>query len=166
MQMEDRLACALPHVHDRHDNPRARPPARSRRRSRASASPLGRELGDLAEASRRAARGARAGACRPSGRCRGSATKPSAARTWSPSRTSVQKRQSSGSADPLLGDRRAADAHELADRRVDEPRRVVVAVAAARAGRRARRPRGRASRASARGTQRARPRAAARSGRA
>ena len=32
----------------------------------------------------------------------------------------------------LLRDRAAADAHELADRRVDEPRRVVVAVAAAR----------------------------------
>ena len=33
--------------------------------------------------------------------------------------------------DPLLGDGRRADADELADRRVDEPRRVVVAVAAA-----------------------------------
>src|SRR4051795_10173932 len=60
------------------------------------------------------------------------ATKPSAARTWSPSRTSVQKRQSSGSADPLLGDRLAADAHQLADRGIDEPRRVIVAVTPAR----------------------------------
>src|SRR4051794_15300182 len=60
------------------------------------------------------------------------ATKPSAARTWSPSRTSRQKRQSSGSADPLLGHGRAADADELADRGVHEPGRVVVAVTAAR----------------------------------
>src|SRR4029079_14746257 len=59
------------------------------------------------------------------------ATKPSTACTWSPSRTSVQKRQSSGSANPLLRDLGAANAHELAHRRVDEPRRVVVAVAAA-----------------------------------
>src|SRR5207248_7925097 len=56
---------------------------------------------------------------------------PSALRTWSPSRTRSQKRQSSGSADPLLRYRRAAHAHELADRRVDEPGRVVVTVAAA-----------------------------------
>src|SRR5262249_25170076 len=42
-----------------------------------------------------------------------------------------QKRQSSGSADPLLGHRGAAYADECTDRRVDEPRRVVVAVAAA-----------------------------------
>src|SRR3954447_6264343 len=62
------------------------------------------------------------------------ATKPSAALTWSPSRTSVQKRQSSrGSGkDPLRGDALRTHVHELADRRVDEPRRVVVAVAASR----------------------------------
>src|SRR5438270_505245 len=59
------------------------------------------------------------------------ATKPSTAATWSPSRYSLQKRQSSGSADPLLRHRFAADADELADGRVDEPRRVVVAVPAA-----------------------------------
>jgi len=41
-----------------------------------------------------------------------------------------QKMQSSGSEDPLLrhGDR--ARPHELADRTVDQPRRIVVAVAA------------------------------------
>src|SRR5689334_9138406 len=61
------------------------------------------------------------------------ATNPSASWTWSPSRTSWQNRQSSGSADPLLGHLGAAHVHELADRRVDEPRRVVVAVAASRA---------------------------------
>src|SRR5436305_14505437 len=60
-----------------------------------------------------------------------SAAKPSALATWSPSRASRQKRQSSGSEYPLLRDGRAADADELADRRVDEPRRIVVAVAAA-----------------------------------
>src|SRR6266550_1610507 len=61
------------------------------------------------------------------------ATKPSASRTWSPSLNKRQKRQSSGSENPLLGDRRRAHAHELPDASVDEPRRVVVAVAAARA---------------------------------
>ena len=60
------------------------------------------------------------------------AAKPSAFATWSPSRASLQKRQSSGSEDPLLHDRCAADRHELAHRRVDEPGRVVGAVAAAR----------------------------------
>src|ERR1017187_7563408 len=61
------------------------------------------------------------------------ATKPSARWTWSPSRTSMQNRQSSGCGgkDPLLGDTGRAHADELSDRRVDEPRRVVVAVAAA-----------------------------------
>src|SRR5512133_1968993 len=58
------------------------------------------------------------------------ATKPSPLRTWSPSRTSLQKRQSSGSEDPLLRHGSAAHAHELADRCVHEPRRVVVAVPA------------------------------------
>src|SRR3954452_24142542 len=60
------------------------------------------------------------------------ATKPSPFATWSPSRTSLQKRQSSSSEDPLLRHRCAADAHELADGRIDQPGRVVVAVAAAR----------------------------------
>src|SRR5919205_2105738 len=59
------------------------------------------------------------------------ATKPSVFATWSPSRTSRQKRQSSGSEDPLLGDVCAAHAHEGADGPVDAPRAVVVAVAAA-----------------------------------
>src|SRR5919204_5970841 len=58
------------------------------------------------------------------------ATNPSPRATWSPSRTSLQKRQSSGSENPLLDDGRAAHAHEIAHRRIDEPRRVVVAVAA------------------------------------
>src|SRR6266545_2488203 len=58
------------------------------------------------------------------------ATKPSVALTWSPSRKSLQKRQSSasGSEDPLLDDGARADANEVADRRVHEPGRVVGAV--------------------------------------
>src|SRR5205085_11070952 len=59
------------------------------------------------------------------------ATKPSVFATWSPSRTSRQKRQSSGSDDPLLGDVRATHPDEGADRSADAPRAVVVAVAAA-----------------------------------
>src|SRR6478672_2656700 len=59
------------------------------------------------------------------------ATKPSAARTWSPSRASVQKRQSSGSEDPLLRGAACPDAQQLADLPAHEPGRVVVAVAAA-----------------------------------
>ena len=61
------------------------------------------------------------------------ATKPSVFATWSPSRTSLQKRQSSGDIgeDPLLRDRAPADGDELAERTVDEPGRVVGAVAAA-----------------------------------
>src|SRR3954471_15978336 len=60
------------------------------------------------------------------------ATKPSAASTWSPSRKSRQNRQSSrgGGKDPFLGHAGRADPDELSDRRVDEPGRVVVAVAA------------------------------------
>src|SRR3954471_1506239 len=60
------------------------------------------------------------------------ATNPSAACTWPPSRTSMQKRQSSrGPAkDPLLGEALGAHPDELADRCLDEPRRVVVAVPA------------------------------------
>src|SRR5207244_12922853 len=58
-------------------------------------------------------------------------TKPSPSRTWSPSLYSRQKRQSSGSEDSLLGDRSRTDADELAHGRIDEPRRIVVAVAAA-----------------------------------
>src|SRR5687768_5373670 len=63
------------------------------------------------------------------------ATNPSPLLTWSPSRASRQKRQSSlGSEDPLLRDGLGADPNELSDRclRAHEPRRVVVAVAAAR----------------------------------
>src|SRR5512133_4277086 len=59
------------------------------------------------------------------------ATKPSASRTWSPSLYSRQNRQSSGSEDPLLRDGPRADRDELADRRIDQPGRIVVAVAAA-----------------------------------
>src|SRR5690242_20027024 len=61
------------------------------------------------------------------------ATNPSAARTWSPSRTSLQKRQSSGGPgkDALLGHARGPHSYELTDRGVDQPRRVVVAVATA-----------------------------------
>src|SRR6266571_6123933 len=59
------------------------------------------------------------------------ATKPSASWTWSPSRYRRQKRQSSGSADPLLGDRRSTHLDERADGRVDEPGRVIRAVSAA-----------------------------------
>src|SRR5919204_4494379 len=59
------------------------------------------------------------------------ATKPSARATWSPSLTSRQNRQSSGSEDPLLRHGRRAGAHEAPDRSLEEPRRVVIAVAAA-----------------------------------
>src|SRR6266571_6285326 len=59
------------------------------------------------------------------------ATSPSAFATCSPSRNSRQKRQSSGSEDSLLGHRSRAHAYELADGGIDEPRRIVVAVAAA-----------------------------------
>src|SRR2546423_8233887 len=58
------------------------------------------------------------------------ATKPSVFATWSPSRTRRQKRQSSGSEDPLLRDVRATHPHERADRAGDAPRAIVVAVAA------------------------------------
>src|SRR2546421_10243923 len=59
------------------------------------------------------------------------ATNPSVSATWSPSRYSLQKRQSSGSEYSLLRDRLRAHAHQLADGSVHEPRRIVVAVAAA-----------------------------------
>src|SRR6266436_68713 len=59
------------------------------------------------------------------------ATKPSAFATWSPSWTSRQKRQSSGSENPLRCDARPADTDKLSDRRLDEPGRVIVPVAAA-----------------------------------
>src|SRR5215207_4201633 len=62
------------------------------------------------------------------------ATKPSPSRTWSPSATSLQKRQSGCDTDnPLFAHLDRADADELTDGRVDEPRRVVVAVAPSRA---------------------------------
>src|SRR3954469_23623418 len=63
------------------------------------------------------------------------ATKPSVAATWSPSRTSLQKRQSgSGGTDPFLQHGCGTDADECADRQLvgHEPRRVVVAVPAPR----------------------------------
>src|SRR5437667_7954590 len=59
------------------------------------------------------------------------ATNPSRARTWSPSRASRQNRQPSRSDDPLLGDGRGPRPHERPHRRAHEPGRVVVAVAAA-----------------------------------
>src|SRR5436309_15233243 len=57
------------------------------------------------------------------------ATKPSASWTCSPSWKRLQKRQSSGSDDPPFRDRAAADVQELADVALDEPGRIVVAVA-------------------------------------
>src|SRR6266545_5050961 len=60
------------------------------------------------------------------------ATKPSALRTCSPSRTSLQKRQSLRATDALLCHFGRTDSDKLTDRAIDEPRRVVVAVAAAR----------------------------------
>ena len=84
------------------------------------------------------------------------ATKPSALRTWSPSRYSRQKRQSSGSEDPLL---RRGSARGRARARRRARRRATASSrrrSRGRAGRRGRcRPR-RASRASARGTRPAR----------
>src|SRR2546423_14601416 len=61
------------------------------------------------------------------------ATKPSAARTWSPSLNNRQKRQSSGSENPLLGNGHRAGVYELPNGSVDEPGGVVVPVATARA---------------------------------
>src|SRR5690348_11882326 len=60
------------------------------------------------------------------------ATNPSAARRWSPPATSLQNRQSSRGPgkDPLPGHAVRENVDELADRRIDEPRRVVVAVSA------------------------------------
>src|SRR5262245_5609494 len=58
------------------------------------------------------------------------ATKPSAAWAWSPSWARRQKRQSGGNGEhPLVADTGRAGAHELSDGRVEQPRRVVVAVA-------------------------------------
>src|ERR671911_432126 len=58
------------------------------------------------------------------------ATKPSPSWTWSASATSLQKRQSGCDTDnPLFTHLDRADADELTDGRVDEPRRIVVAVA-------------------------------------
>src|SRR5271154_2512206 len=63
------------------------------------------------------------------------ATNPSVLATWSPSRTRRQNRQSSGGDgnDALLGETNGLDTDELADRCIDQERRVVVAVAPARA---------------------------------
>src|SRR5580765_5553895 len=62
------------------------------------------------------------------------ATNPRVFATYVPSRTMSQNRQSSGGdgKDSLLRDGFGADADELSDGRLDEKRRVVVAVAAAR----------------------------------
>src|SRR5580765_2033965 len=62
------------------------------------------------------------------------ATKPFALCTYAPSRAMLQKRQSSRcfGTDALLRRRRPAHPHERADRRVDQPRRIVVAIATAR----------------------------------
>src|SRR5262249_49698709 len=63
------------------------------------------------------------------------ATKPFVLCTYAPSRAMLQNRQSSrcDAKDPLLRHVVRAHAHELADRRLDEEWRVVVAVPAARA---------------------------------
>src|SRR4051812_41707033 len=63
------------------------------------------------------------------------ATKPLVLATYAPSRTISQNRQSSrcDGKDPLLRDCLRPDTDELAHRRIDEERRVVVPVAAARA---------------------------------
>ena len=60
------------------------------------------------------------------------ATKPSVFATWSPSRASCRRgsRQATRE-DPLLRDGASGDRYELAERTVDEPGRVVGAVAAA-----------------------------------
>src|SRR5262245_58095276 len=62
------------------------------------------------------------------------ATNPFAWCTYAPSRAMSQKRQPSSrfAKNTLLHHARATHRHELADRSVDQPRRVVVAVAAAR----------------------------------
>src|SRR5215213_883060 len=62
------------------------------------------------------------------------ATKPSAARTWSPSATRPQNRQSDDTDDPFVGHVARPNTDEGADRRLrrDQPGRVVVAVPTAR----------------------------------
>src|ERR1700675_4387531 len=59
------------------------------------------------------------------------ATKPSALCTWSPSATSPQKRQSSCSdgKDSLLGECNGARFDQPTDLRIEQPGRVVVAIA-------------------------------------
>src|SRR4051794_16009850 len=61
------------------------------------------------------------------------ATKPLPLCTYAPSRAMLQKRQPSCcfGKDPLRGEAGGTNAYERADGRVDEPRRVVVAVPAA-----------------------------------
>ena len=69
------------------------------------------------------------------GRGRLIATKPSAVWTWSPSSTRRQNRQLSGGdgKHSLLGDSDGPRPQELADLALEEPRRVVVGIAAPRA---------------------------------
>src|SRR4029453_9689177 len=61
------------------------------------------------------------------------ATKPSPRRTWSPTSTSRQKRQSAGTEDPIRADAGCLHLDEIADRgrAFHDPGRVVVAVAPA-----------------------------------
>ena len=105
VQVEDRLAAAGPDVDDARGSPRARPRAPCRRRTRASrfASSAG-NCADLAERVDVALREHEQVDVGAFGAMSRIATKPSAAWTWSPSRTSRQKRQSArdGTDDPLL----------------------------------------------------------------
>src|SRR5438309_11437479 len=60
------------------------------------------------------------------------ATKPGAVCTCSPSRTSSQNKQSSGSEDPVLGHGSRAHGYELSHLGPHDPGRIVVALAPAR----------------------------------
>ena len=136
MEVEHRLPRARPDVDDhavvveplgvRRPRPRSaasgRPPRPGTRRSRGTC--------------RRAARAGRAGASRRQGRCRGSRrSRRRRARDRRPA-TRRQKRQSvaaTTASTPSSATPTARARTSVADRRVDEPRRVVVGVAAARA---------------------------------
>ena len=141
MQVEDRLPAARADVDDHPVVVEARRRAPCRRRTRACRfassggnSPTSRNVSTC--------RSGRTSRCVSAfGSMSRIATKPSAARTWSPSRTSLQKRQSSGSEDTLLRDgarRGRGRARRPARRRATASSRRR---SRGRAGRRARCPR-------------------------
>ena len=105
VQVEDGLPAAGADVDDDAVVLEARPRAPSRRRTRAFAAPRPAGTRAISRNVSMCRSGMTSRCVSACGLMSRIATKPSAARTWSPSRTSLQKRQSSGTAsDPLLGD--------------------------------------------------------------